>query len=678
MSVAKKKSIIRKEALLLIGFIVLVLSVYFAFFFTLHLKWIAQKTLTKVYGAEVNIEKLAIGISPPTLTVTNMQFTDHQKPSYNLFELGHLSFKLVTKDLLFSSFTAEEARLTGIRVNRPRKSPGYVNPKTQQLVSLSLDLSENRAAVVNNKTEGNILDNIASFSKTKDIKGELDRLAEDFKIDELAEKYKDRLKSQNQILKDYENLANQEQFQPIENQLKNLELKIKAKADPMDIIAMGSALLKDIKEKKEEIEKLNKQFKSQVADLKNVKADLDQDLRLKKQELKNKFKIPDISPEALAKDFFAETISTRFYLFNYWMDQIRKNSEAQVTNITSKVLTEEQSGKVKEKISVVMDVSKKEKAIKTEIADRRKAQSEIIHFGNHQRPKVWIKKTLIQADAKQSQDLQNFNGKILNIADNQKMIGKPIKITFTGDLPKENIRNINLKAVLNHHLKDINETFQLAADYPISSFKIIDDASMKLFLNKATSRTTIDGSILEKQIKNLTINNSLNGVNFLFESSKSDIQKILAPILTSIDSFNLDILLKGALDNPDLTILTSLTEKISEGLKDQIASQLTQFNDQFDALLAGKSAELKQELFSSIDKSQAKVNNEVSALNSKLGKQSHLVNDLMKDGSKKSINDKVEKLSDKLADKLFKRSKPEKKTPTPAPAPSPTQPKADQ
>jgi uncharacterized protein (TIGR03545 family) len=308
-----------------------------------------------------------------------------------------------------------------------------------------------------------------------------------------------------------------------------------------------------------------------------------------------------------------------------------------------------------------MEASKKEKAIKAEIEATRQMQSQVIHFGSEDgsklRPKFWIKKTLIKGDAKAGQDLQNFTGEILNIASDQKLIGKPIEVYFKGDLPKDNIFNINLEAKLNHHLQQINETFKVAANYPISSFKIIDDGSLKLFLKKASSRSEIDGSIIDKKIKNMSVKNSLDQADFLFESTKGDIQQILGPIFSSINSFDIDIFLKGALDNPDLTILSTLTEKISAGLKSKVASQLSEFNTELEAMLGSKTDKFKNDLLSSFDQKQSSLNSQVSGLDQKLGQQSSSVNDLMKKGSDNAINEKVEKLGNKLSDKLLKRLK---------------------
>lgn len=646
----KKKGPIRTEFILVFAFLVALIAIYFIFFFALHLKWIAQKTLSKVYGAEVNIGSININYLPPAMAFKNIQFTNHQKPTHNLFEIGNLSFELNTNDLMFASLTTEEALMTGVRVNTPRKHPGYVSPESQKLVSMSLDLKKNKKAVLDRKTSGNILENILAFSKTKDINAELEKLGQDLKIEELENKYKEKIKTQSELLKNYESLTDSSFTSDIESKYKELESQIKNKVYVADIVANGKSLLEDIKKKKEHINDLSQQLKSQLKEAQNIKTEFKSDIELKKRELKNKFKIPDISPDALAQDFFAETVTTRFYLFKYWLDQIRKNSESKVQNISQKVLSEEKAEFVKDKIKATIESTQKEKAIKKEITEFKATHTEIVHFGSHIRPKFWVKKVLIKGDAKENQDLQNFKGEILNIADDQKIIGKPISITFEGDLPKDNIFNMKLAAQLNHHVKDINETFKVAADYPISSFKIIDDSSLKLYLNKASTRTNIDGQLLENSIKNLKISNELNQVALLFNSSKSDIEKILKPIFDNIGAFNLDIFLKGALDNPDISIISSLTNKISEGLKNQISGQLNQLNTAFDTKIAEKTEELQKKIFANLDSQEAKINTQAQGLTKQLDKHKKLVDDLLKDQGTEGLK----KLTDKLGDKLIK------------------------
>ncbi len=646
------KKLIRFEVIGLLVFIGVILTLYFTLFFTTHLRWIAQKSLSQVYGAEVNIDSIQIKISPPNLKLNRMQFTNHQKPSQNLFEIGEIEFELNPHELLFLSFVSEKSYLTGIKVNTQRSRSGYVNPESQKLMSLSLNLKKNKEAVLNKNSKGNILENILSFSKSKDIKSELSKLSDEFKIDDLTKKYELKLKNQNDILKSYEAFLKTDHMKQIETEFKALQEKSKAESNDtkkaLTLISEGKDFLKKISQKKDEVKKIKSQFLAQINEVKNLKSELNKDILEKKLALKAKFKIPDISPESLAKDFFAETVTTRFYLFNFWLEQLRKSSEDQVKNVTSKVLSEKNSAFVKDKAQAYLDSSKNEKSINVEIKEVKKSNNQIIHFGNNVRPKFWIKKSMIQANAKDNQDLQNFKGEILDLASDQKLINKPILVKFQGDLPKENITGIDLSAKINHHVQNINEEFSIRANYPISSFKIVDDGSLKFYLNKASTFTNINGQILKNEINNLKINSEMTSANFVFESTKSDIQNMLKPILDSIPSFNLDVLLNGPIANPDLKILSTLTNKISDGIKAKLASQLSEFTKELESKMNEKTSQLSNKIFGKFDGDESKTTSDLKILDGKLDSQNKLVNDFIKKSSSKSLNPALDKLKNKL------------------------------
>ncbi len=654
----KKKSffarVVRYEFIAIFVIVSLLLLLYFTLLFSTHLKWIMQKSLTKVYGAEVNIASVDVGLSPPKLKIIRIQFTNHQKPSHNLFEIGSVDFELNKNELLFLSFVSEKSELTGIMVDTQRSSPGFVSAKGQQLVSMSLDLKKNKRAVLDNKSQGNILENIMSFSKSKDIGSEIKKLSEEFQIDDLAKKYELKLKEQNEQLKSYEAFLKIDHAKEIENEFKALEAKSKSEssdaAQIVKLVSESKSFFEKIKAKKDEVNKIKSQFKDQLNTMKNLKADFNNDIQEKKQALKAKFKIPDISPDALAQDFFAETVTTRFYLFNFWLEQLRKQSEDKVQSATANVLNEKNSEILKDKTKAYLESSKKEKAIKSELQDIKNLNNQVIHFGKNVRPKFWIKKTLIQADAKGNQDLRNFKGEIRDIASDQKLINKPILVNLEGDLPKENINNIKIIAKINHHVADINEEFNIKADYPISSFKIIDDESLKFYLSKAIASTDINGRLLKNEVNNLKINSDLNSTVLLFDSTKSDIQALIKPIIENVTTFSLDILLNGPIEKPDLKIISSLTKKISEGLKLQVSDQLSKFTSQFDSKINEKTAELTSKLFGKEESNLNKVETDLSKQYKGLDAQSDAVSNLIKKNSSKSLNP----MMDKLKDKLFK------------------------
>lgn len=648
------KRSVRVEALSLFFAIVTIIVIYFTFFFTLHLKWIAEKALTQIYGAEVNISSLSLGLKPIKLTIKRLQFTNHQKPSHNLFEIGSIDFELNPEDLLFLSIVSEKADVTGIMVDTKRSKRGSVSPESQKLVSMSLDLKKNKNTVLQKKSEGNILENILSFSKSKNLDSEIEKLSEEFKLNELSKKYELKLKKHSETLKEYENFLKTNHLEDIQNEFKSLETKAKNHVnDPIKGLALiddSKKFLKKIKSKKDDVFKIKSQFEKQILEVKNLKSEFDQDLKEKKIELMNKFKIPDISPESLANDFFAETVKTRFYLFHFWLEQFRKKSESKIQNVTQKVLSEKNSELIQDKAKAYLESSKKEKAIKIEIQNSKKLNNQIIHFGHHVRPKFWVKKSLIQANAKGNQDLTDFHGEILDFASDQKLINKPILIHFQGNLPKEDIKNIKIEAQINHHVQNLNEKFNIEADYPISSFKMINDNSLKFFLNKARVSTKIKGELFKNKVNDLSFKSNLTSVDLFFDSSKNEIENLLKPIIDNISKFNLDVFLNGPISKPKIKILCSMTDHIFEGIKKQLSSKLNEFRTKFDSKVFLEVSKLKSKLFESQDKKITQISSNLDLIDKSLLKQDKAVSDFVQKNTSKSINP----FADKLKNKLFK------------------------
>lgn len=642
----KKKSILRKESLIIIPLLLVLILLYLGLFFEAHLKWIAENSLTKTYGAEVNIKDVDMDWSDLKLAILRLQFTNHQKPTENLFEIGEFSVDFNKEDLMFLSFVADEAFIKDIKANTQRSYRGSVSQESQKIISVSLDLKKNKNKVIDDKTKGNILENALAFTKSNNIEKELNQVLKDLNVKDLEDKYKAEIESKKQTISKLNDFSDSEEFVDIKKRVKALEGKIKSdKLNISEVLKEGKTLLADLKKVKTQASDLKSEFKNQINDLGRIKSNFQSDLEDKKNLLKAKFQIPDISPDALARSFFSETINTRFYLFKHWLEQLRNRSEEQVSGYTRKVISEKNEKFLKDKVSKTLESSKAEKGINQKIADSRAAKNQIIHFGKKVHPKFWLKKLFINANANSNQDLQNFTGLVRDIADDQKLINKPIRVSLKGDLPKDSIRNINIDAKLNHHVSQMNEEFKVSANYPISSFKMINDDSLKLFIQKALSTTTIDGRIIQNKIQNFVVNNDFTNVDFLFNSSKGDIQEILKPILESIDTFGLDIYLKGLLDNPDLILKSSLTQNISEGLKKQLANQLNKVTAKFDAELNSKVKPIKDKIFSELNLAGAKTEGEIDSINSKVEAEEDIVNKILKESGSKGLK--------RLTDKLF-------------------------
>lgn len=583
----RRKGIFRTEAFLLLLVLFALVGVYYFFFLNMHLKYILEKTMTKAYGAEVNIGSLTLDLAQPSLEILDIDFTNHEKPMENLFSIGKLGIQLNRKDLMFMSITSDEAQLEGLKVNSPRKRRGYVSPESQRLISISTDFKGSKEQAFDKKFEGSIFENLYTFSKTKDYKQELQKISKELNLSQLEQDYKKLFESKKQKAKEIESHFKKEKYENLITAAKKLNQTPQNSEQWVASLSTAQKLIAEAKDTRDELKKLKKDVELELNDAKNIEARLQKDLQDKLNQAKAKFQFPDISPASFSQEFFGNLFQTRFYLVQHWIAQARKNSEQAIENRFGNKAAEivrqqiEAAQKEPDNQERVATLEEEYKALlKQTIADT----GEYIHFGNTVRPKLWIKKLNVDAQSKTHQDLQNFKGHILNIADNQKTIGKPLEVFLRGDIPQHQLEDINIDIKLNHHLKEMNESFNIAAWYPISSFKIFNDSSFKLFLEKASVRGALKGSITEMKLSDFGFFNQFRDAEFFFETSKGEMQKILQPIFAQLPQFNVDVLLSGNFLNPDMLIKSSLGQKVSDGIKTHFSSELELAQNQIQSL----------------------------------------------------------------------------------------------
>ncbi len=546
--------------------------------------------MTKAYGAEVNIGSLKLDLAKPSLEILDVDFTNHEKPMENLFSIGKLAIELNRKDLMFMSITSDNAYLEGLKVNSPRKKKGYVSPESQRLISISTDFKGSKQQAFDKKFEGSIFENLYNFSKNKDYNQELKKISQDLNLKKLEDDYKNLLDKKKLKAKEIQSHFKKEKYEGLIAQAKKLNQTPDTSAEWMTALSATKKLVTEAKSTRDELKNLKSDIKSELDDIKNIEARLQKDIQSKLSEVKAKFKFPDISPASFSQEFFGNLFQTRFYLIQHWITQARKNSEKAVEDRLGSKATDalrgqlESSARTDTAATTEEATTTLEAEYKTLLKQTIAETGEYIHFGTHIRPKLWIKKLNIDGKSKTHQDLQNFKGHVLNIADNQKTIGKPLEIFLRGDIPQHKFEDINIDIKLNHHLQKMGESFNVSAWYPISSFKIFNDSSLKLFLEQASVHGALKGNIAELQLSDFRFLNQFKDAKFLFESSKTDIQKILQPIFANLPNFNVDVFLKGNFLDPDMLIKSSLGQKVSDGIKGHFSGEIEQVQNQVQAL----------------------------------------------------------------------------------------------
>ncbi|EKE87579.1 TIGR03545 family protein [Idiomarina xiamenensis] len=121
-----KRSIIRWPGLLAFVVFVGLLVAFSWLFLDSILRWGMEKTLGRLNGAEVNIERVEHSWVPLSIGVYGIQVTNPQQPENNRVVVGEVRADIDTGQLLLGRYIFEQMNASGIRVDQPRDSAGEV------------------------------------------------------------------------------------------------------------------------------------------------------------------------------------------------------------------------------------------------------------------------------------------------------------------------------------------------------------------------------------------------------------------------------------------------------------------------------------------------------------------------------------------------------------------------
>lgn len=123
------KSIIRLPGLIAFFVIVGLISGISIVFMDVWIKLIAEKSLAKATGAEVNISSVEHTFSPFGITLNHIQLTDPKAPKTNQFEAQFVSAKIDLAPLLLRKLIIDDLTISGVKLGALRESEGDVYRK---------------------------------------------------------------------------------------------------------------------------------------------------------------------------------------------------------------------------------------------------------------------------------------------------------------------------------------------------------------------------------------------------------------------------------------------------------------------------------------------------------------------------------------------------------------------
>jgi uncharacterized protein (TIGR03545 family) len=120
------KSIIRLPGLITFFVIVGLIAAISLVFMDYWIKLLAEKSLAKTTGAEVNITSVEHTFSPFGITLNHIQLTDPKAPHTNQFEAQSVSAKIDLAPLLLRKLIIDSLTISGVQLGSLRESEGDV------------------------------------------------------------------------------------------------------------------------------------------------------------------------------------------------------------------------------------------------------------------------------------------------------------------------------------------------------------------------------------------------------------------------------------------------------------------------------------------------------------------------------------------------------------------------
>ena len=93
------------------------------------IKGYTVSALTKVNGAEANIESLGLSVANGDVSVSGVQLTDPKNPMQNQVAIEKMEAKASIYDLLLGKVVVDKMEISQVRFNQARKTPGEVLPQ---------------------------------------------------------------------------------------------------------------------------------------------------------------------------------------------------------------------------------------------------------------------------------------------------------------------------------------------------------------------------------------------------------------------------------------------------------------------------------------------------------------------------------------------------------------------
>ena len=544
----KKKSLLRLEAIIPVSVIVLLSFFYFSYFFDANLKSGIEYIGTQVNQAEVNVGSVHTSFLQGSFKLNGLQVTDKDNPKFNTVKIGQIKFAYLWDALLRLKFVVNEASITEIEVNSPRKSPGRVLPPSPAKPSQVEKMQKEIVGQVKNQYSDKAIGDLISLLEGQDPKDQFEKIRGNLESEKKIAQLVDNLEGkQKEWDKKAKSLSDTSLLNKANDQIK----EISKEKNALKQVALASKLsktLSEVKKQHDEIKSGIKDLKSEINEVKQYPKLAENYIKEDIASLKDRMKVPKLDVEGIAMNLFAGQFS----------EYILKAKKY-------KALADEYIPKKRSK----------EDLAKEQFVPQKRSEGKTYKFPvTTGYPLFWLKEAAISSRANQSPFSGDLSGKITNVTTNPKLINKPAVLNIEGDFPKAEIFGVKLIAAANYHKPTPTVTAKLNVNKIKHQEKnIVNSESLKLGLKQAESTLSINTLIRDEYIT-MNWDNTINAKEYDIDTKSKQGKEILQNIFNSISVITVDGKAQGKVGRMSYNISSNLADEIAKGFKKQLQAKI--------------------------------------------------------------------------------------------------------
>ncbi len=562
--------------------------VFFVFFFDSLLERGIEKEGAKMNDAKVEVDGLKTKFFSGRITIDRLQVADPDAPMTNRLEAGKMAFQLEVGELIGKRAIINEATLSGLGFNTPRKTSGAIPKIFKEKKEGPPSAAEKLAEKYKDRFKLNI-DGIKGDAKAK-----IEFDPKDLQITKQAAALEEKAKAlPGEWEKRVDDLKVEERLKQAEADLKAIEKTPTKGTEAITAIPASFKKLGEVKNNlnqiKKDIQDAKTGIQAEAKGLRNDVAGLSQAKKQDIDDLMSRLNLDFASPDRLVEGIVGPLVLKRFQNILHYVQLARQHMP---------------SKKAQESLPPKPRVSGMDIEFPTPAA----------------LPRFWLK----QATLDGTFGMVAASGNMTDMTTNPPRVGKPFKLDLKG---LHEGRAFTANAVLDH-TKDINKDSVVLQAAGLDIKKLVpgtEGTGVMLADGMATVRMALN--LIGEE--NIGGNVRLNITGIKLDASElaggdklkvSFVEKMVKAI-EAMKVVTVDAQIFGTWNDPDLKISSNLGPVLSQVVKDSVGDVVKEQRAKLEAQLNGLLGEKQKELSEKLGGVDGKVNQELAGMEGDLSKK---------------------------------------------------------